>query len=802
MGKYKKHQRIDTDPSNPNMMPLGPRGGGDLLEDLEAGADDNDDLGTLKVNKAYAARFEHRKKMEEFNQLKDKYGETAIFGSKSKQSSNDDEEDDSTDESDEEEDETGELVTAELDAKILKTIGLIRAKNPAVYDPEKKFFTDEDIEAARKRWEEKQKSLQESGEKMTLKDYHRKNLLEGAKEDDDDDDSDGGFKVAKKKEEKGSKTYVEEQEELKDELKKALWDNDDDDDDDELLTVRKKGKEELEEEERDFKQFLMENFASEGAEGLQDWKRYAEGDESVAENQDEKFLMDFILNKGWVDKNANRVPTYEEVVKTEMIDEEEEEEVDRFEKAYNFRFEEEDGTNIQTYAREVEGSMRRKDRRRAEARAALKARKVEEAARKAEELKRLKNLKKEEIARRLQKIAEVAGADVQMFQDVDLTEDFDPSKFDEMMTKKFSDDYYADDDNIKPVFDDGLEDMEEDADFDVEGLVDQAVAPKSGKGKVQLKPRQEDYVEEEGEQGGEEGQEDWGEGYAGEGDEDADNFIMDADYLPGGENFSEELVSAKSKKKDKKDKKKKKGKEKLSLDQYLDEVYQLDYEDMIGDMPTRFKYRKVEPDTYGLKPDEILVAPDAALNDLMPLKRIAPFRPPEKLERDRQIFKKTKKKKIKAVREAIQAVIQGTTVEEMQAEKKKKGQAAKKKEKKLKRKAQEEQEPNKKAKVAVEEEEPLIPLVIEPTPENLGAEQGGSELASKEGGVEKPGSSKEKKRHKSNNDQGKFKTHDNKANGRHYNNKYNDKSDKHKGGVSNDRLASYQMPSTKKKDRA
>lgn len=43
-------------------------------------------------------------------------------------------------------------------------------------------------------------------------------------------------------------------------------------------------------------------------------------------------------------------------------------------------------------------------------------------------------------------------------------------------------------------------------------------------------------------------------------------------------------------------------------------------------MPTRFRYTKVEPQTFGLTPAEILMATDAELNTFMGIKKYAPYR--------------------------------------------------------------------------------------------------------------------------------------------------------------------------------
>ncbi|ORX59286.1 Krr1-domain-containing protein [Piromyces finnis] len=599
---------------------------------------DGEEEVTLTINEKFADKYEKRKQNEELTRLKEKYGnldekklQSAV--ERKKQYSKDindasifDSDDESTSE---EEDEYGELITPEVDAQIMKTILKVKAHDKDIYDSEKKFFSEQEMEKARQLWKEKQEK-QKAEKPMHLKDYHRKVLLGEIKDDEEG-------------EEKKEKTFVEEQNDLKKDFINEA--NNVDDDMDSFFTLKKKTKEEEAQEEEDYKTFLLENMAdADNPNALQEWKTYKDNP-NVDKN--EAFLMDYILNRGWIEKDKKKNPFS---LDTEEIsdDEEEVDKADRFESQYNFRFEEEGGTQLITHSRNIEDSMRRKNNSRKQKRENVKQRKLEEKNRREEELKRLKNLKKQEIINKLKQIQEITGNKNVGFDDIDLDGDFNQEEYDKKMENIFNDEYYNDEDaNIKPEFAD---------DIDIDDIV----------------PKEEynNTNEEEGNDGYDENAEAYPEEqYNANANANDDDFIMDADYLPGGQYYNTNETGKKkklSKKQLKKEKKLAKKKQKQlanqvpdadpnkSLNEYLDEYYQLDYEDMIGDTPTRFKYAKVKPENYGLSAIEILLADDKDLNEYISLKKLAPHRSEERQMKDEIKFNKSKKKRLSAFRKSLE----------------------------------------------------------------------------------------------------------------------------------------------------
>ncbi|XP_043091126.1 protein KRI1 homolog isoform X2 [Puntigrus tetrazona] len=572
-------------------------------------------MSSLKINAKFAEKYEKYRQKEELQRLKDRYGDR--------------DETNSSDDSDSDSDESEVELDPKLDRDFYRTLSLLKKKDPKIYQKDATFYTEQTSGSG----SDDQPSTSKKSEKpMFLKDYERKVILErGGKYDDYDEDDSADEEVSRNMQKRAeSPTYIQEQNELLESFRKFVEDSDEEDSDggEQLLTRRNKTQQEKDKEEADYVEWLKGQAELQGEEDVKDMKYLHDYWNNPELDERESFLRDYVLNKGYLEEEEeNRIPTYNELMQDDVDDSEEEGESflhkqEDFERHYNFRFEEPDAGKVKTYPRNIATSVRSKDDRRKRKREEVKDRKKKEKEQKQQQLKELKNLKRAEIMDKLKKIQELTGNEKLAFNDADLEGDFDPQQHDQLMEKFFGDEYYGENEDEKPQFEDD-DDLAENWNWDTW---------------VGNEEKEDEYRDEE-ENAVEENYE--------PNCEDPD-FIMDADYDP-----SQQPVSKKKRKKDKWEKKKmtkedaplmgKKRKKshfaeiitknkpvfdpkEKSFEQYLDEYYKLDYEDVIDDLPCRFRYREVVPNDFGLTTDEILKAEESELNRWCSLRKTCMYR--------------------------------------------------------------------------------------------------------------------------------------------------------------------------------
>lgn len=368
-------------------------------------------------------------------------------------------------------------------------------------------------------------------------------------------------------------SYVAEQQKIKNDLKKALTGSDDEDD---LFKVRTKTNDEIQQEKTDYKKWLSEQKGPKSMKPLKDFWT------SNELNKDDKFLRDYILNKKYIENGEES--NVKDLV--ELSDDEAEfEKQTEYEHKYNFRFEEPDNEFIKRFPRKIEDTVRVENTKRKEKRKEREERKAKEKELKMKQLRELQNIKKREIEEKLMVLKDVSGRDDFELKEADLNSDFDPAEHDKRMAALFDNQYYGiDEGEQKPQFPDIDEELNiEDWDnFD--------------KNKVSSvkQNNNEPHCED-------------------------DDFNMDCDYDPLKEKrdkIQQELIDMT------KGRKRKKKISKLAeiiksekpvydpadgktYEQYLDEYYKLDYEDIIGDQPTRFNYVECVPNDFGLSVEEV-----------------------------------------------------------------------------------------------------------------------------------------------------------------------------------------------------
>ncbi|KAJ2524862.1 Ribosome biogenesis protein Kri1 [Coemansia sp. RSA 2049] len=562
-----------------------------------------------KIDKKKFLRAEERRK-----RAGDEEGEIEDYLSESSEGGSDHNDSGSADSSDVEEDENGELVTPELDAQIMKALTALRSKDKSIYNSDVHFFSEDAIKQSQDAWAAKQNLAKgKDKDKMTMADYQHKVMVEHGGIVDESDELD---KVGR------GITHVQEQEALKNAFKKAaiVSDGSDDEDDagDEFLVKKKKTDEEIAQEDADYRRFMLESMGGdvENRAAFENWATRLDDSETPSAgdgvDKDQEFLMGYILNRGWVDKSSKNASA--EMEAKAIVDNEEDERdleiAENFESKYNFRYEEEGANQIKAYSRDIESSVRRKDDRRKLARERAKERKEERKKEKVEELKRIKNKKKKEILEKLRDIQGITGDRKIGLDELDLDKDLALEEVDELINKLGEDDNCTYDENGKPVWDD---------DIDIGDLDSDSEKGKSSKKKSKKK--------------------------ADIGDDD---FIMDADYLDGAKLDVEPKRDLRAKKSELREK----------VSDYMDQFYQLNFDDIVGgDIPTRFKYSKVKSVDYGLTPAEILLADDKILNEYFSVKRIAAYRPEERIENDLSLYAKgSRMKYIKKKAQTTRAV--------------------------------------------------------------------------------------------------------------------------------------------------
>ena len=569
--------------------------------DLLGGASDsdNDDNVAFNTNNEYAERYNTWRQKERLQTLKDRYGDIDI--------NEDDAEDES---SDEEEDEDAEGLTPQIEKDFFVTLATLKRKDPSVYDGKTQFFQDKPESSQEKKTKEKSK-------KVTLADIERKVILEkGGKFDEIDEKDEDDQEPA---------NYNEEMKNIKDSFKEAFKNDSDDDEEETFLTKRKKTSEEKVKEEEDYKEWLAgqkDDLSDENVEKEMSSLRDFWNNEKIG--ADEKFLKDFILNKRYLEnENDDYVPSYDEIVHDSDEDLSEDErnikKQEEFEHKYNFRFEEPDEEFIKRYPRTIKDSLRRQDDKRKKKRKEVEERKKQEKDQKMNEIKMLKNLKKKEIMDKLQKLKQITGNQDMELDEEDIEGDFDPQKYDKKMAEIFNN--YDDDcvaDEEKPTFSDLEEEFDDNYGDDFEDW-DNWTGAGGSNGEVEhgddkLEPHCED-----------------------------ENFNMDCDY-------QQEIVESTKKRKGRRKSKFSQALEKSSdkptfdpsdksFTEYIDEYYKLDCEDLIGDLPCRFKYRSVQANDFGLSVEEVLGAEDRELNAWASLRKTCQYRNEEEERKDFHVYR-------------------------------------------------------------------------------------------------------------------------------------------------------------------
>lgn len=591
----------------------------------------------LTVNKKFATKYQNKKEQEELQQIRHRRQRDGINDSGGSSVS---------DSSDEEEDEDGALFTPTINIQFLKTIKALRKRDASIYDPTAKFF-DDHVE----RDDDKETKVRKP---QRYKDVVREHILEQI-EDEDNGNAEKlyseNFDDSKILDPRSKLGYNKEQDELRkafltESLKADRGENEDD-----WMVVKKKAA--LPEQEE------LEKEASETLKEIESLTKKNKKDNTFKDprgevGDGEQYLLDFITKKKWIDRNDSILTGGD----NEESSLEDLERADEYESNYNFRFEEaaqETATSgaafsVQTFARsQTMNTVRRPDTSRKDKREARKERKAKERKAKEDQLKRLKNAKKKEIDNKLSQVKAVIG-DLEESR-VDeaailkmLEGDYDPEMLEKAMEEAYGEEFYE------------QEDGEWKTDLDVRRTLEGDYEGDELVGQDDVNGGMYDNVQE------------------GEFNEDGIKGEYDENEEWNDDIFDNSCKESKLEKKIKK--------------KMQEELYKLDYEDIVAGIPTRFKYREVESNDYGLTTQEILYARDTTLKQFVSLKKMAPYNEQseynvgsKKRRKFREMLKKDLEDSLPVEEEILENDAESTAADSMPKKKRRRLKKGKKKSK-------------------------------------------------------------------------------------------------------------------------
>ncbi|POS85685.1 hypothetical protein EPUL_001757 [Erysiphe pulchra] len=531
---------------------------------------------SLTVNENFAKKYEYNKKREERQKLEEKLSKN---GTSFNKTYGDKYDEDSESSNDEEEDDVGFLATEALDAEISATLQAIRSKDPVVYDENFSFYKDSEGNQLENAKNETKKS-----KPMYLRDYHRENLMKEQNHEEDDDEN-------------HVQTFAKKQEELQNSIIKeihATGEVDSEEDDDVFLIPKSK----------------PEPKPKSGPSHESTAEKVV--DVAIADKDPEKFLSNFLAARAWIPSDQSRFQPLE------SDDESEEERAEKFESAYNLRFEDPTGSNevLKSYSRKIVASksVRREEKNsRKRQRDILREKRELERKQLDEERIRLKRLKAEEMEERVQMIKKAAGIHGKILSQDEifrfLDDAWDNEKWTDEMSKFFGDEYYAiDDDN-----------SDNDSDSKEDGHRKRKVKKPKWDDDIEISDILPDFKPE----------------VAYSSHSKPSELDKDADITDVEQNGSTKKDMIQAKKSEKKAAKLERKRIEELVENHLDlSLY------ASSKQPSRFQYRETTPVSFGLTPQDILMAPDTSLNQFVGLKKLASFRDPTKKRKDKKLLGK------------------------------------------------------------------------------------------------------------------------------------------------------------------